>query len=93
MPDVPTMAEAGFPGFEISSWYVLLAPAHTPVEIVQAMNGVVGRCLNEPSVRARLAAVNAEAIPSTPAEAAAFVRYELANWGTIVRSIGAARAG
>ncbi len=93
MPQVPTMAEAGFPGFEISSWYVLLAPAQTPQDIVLAMNGIVNRCLGDPTVRARLAAVNSEAIPSTAEEAANFVRSELRNWGEIVRRIGVARAG
>jgi tripartite-type tricarboxylate transporter receptor subunit TctC len=87
MPDVPTMDESGFPGFEISSWYVLFAPTGTPVEIVRQLNGVITRSLADPTVRARLAAVNAEAIPSTPEEATAFVRWQLDNWGGIVRRI------
>lgn len=86
------MAEAGFPGFEISSWYVLLAPAATPPEILRSMNGIVGRCLNDPAVRARLAAVGSEAIPGTPEEAAGFIRSELVNWGNIVRRVGIDRA-
>ncbi len=87
MPDLPTMAEAGFPGFEISSWYPLFAPAGTPPEIIARLNAVVVRALNDPAARARLASMNAEAIPSTPAEARAFVEGQLANWGNIVRRI------
>lgn len=87
MPDLPTMAEAGFPGFEISSWYPLFAPAGTPPEIITRLNAVVVRALNDPTARARLASMNAEAIPSTPAEARAFVEGQLVNWGNIVRRI------
>lgn len=87
MPDLPTMAEAGFPGFEISSWYPLFAPTGTPPEIITRLNAVVVRALNDPTARARLASMNAEAIPSTPAEARAFVEGQLVNWGNIVRRI------
>ncbi len=87
MPEVPTMAEAGFPGFEISSWYPLFAPAGTPPEIVARLNAIVVAALNDPASRARLASMNAEAIPSTPAEARAYVEGQLANWGNIVRRI------
>jgi tripartite-type tricarboxylate transporter receptor subunit TctC len=87
MPDLPTMAEAGFPGFEISSWYPLFAPAGTPPEVIARLNAVVVKALNDPASRARLASMNAEAIPSTPAEARAFVEGQLANWGGIVRRI------
>lgn len=91
MPGIPTMAEAGFPGFEISSWYILLAPAKTPPEIVRRLNGIVTRSLADASVKSRLAALNAETIPSTPEEAGAFVRSELVNWGNIVRNIRGTR--
>lgn len=87
MPDVPTMAEAGFPGFEISSWYPLFAPAGTPPDVIARLNAIVVAALNEPAARARLASMNAEAIPSTPAEARAYVEGQLANWGNIVRRI------
>ena len=87
MPNIPTMAEQGFPGFEISSWYVLLAPAHTPQPIIRRLNKLVNDTLNTTEVRAQLAALNAEAIPGTPEEARDFIRSELANWGNIVRRI------
>ncbi|MEO3474277.1 tripartite tricarboxylate transporter substrate binding protein [Roseomonas sp. CAU 1739] len=87
MPDVPTMEEAGFPGFEISSWYPLFAPTGTPPEIIARLNAVVVKALNDPVSRTRLASMNAEAIPSTPTEARAYVEGQLANWGNIVRRI------
>ena len=87
MPNIPTMAEQGFPGFEITSWYVLLAPARTPQPIIRRLNKLVNDALNSPEVRAQLAGINAEAIPSTPEEARDFIRSELANWGSIVRRI------
>ena len=90
MPELPTMAEAGFPGFEISSWYPLFAPAGTPPEIISRLNAVVVKALNDPTSRARLASMNAEAIPSTPSEARAFVEGQLVNWGNIVRRIRSA---
>ncbi|MCC7426286.1 MAG: tripartite tricarboxylate transporter substrate binding protein [Alphaproteobacteria bacterium] len=86
-PELPTMAELGYPGFEISSWYILLAPANTPRPIIEKLNGVVVRALNEPETRERLAAMNAEAIPSTPEQAGAYVRQQIASWGNIVRRI------
>lgn len=87
MPDLPTMAEAGFPDFEISSWYPLFAPARTPPDIIARLNAVVVKALNDPASRTRLASMNAEAIPSTPAEARAYVEGQLTNWGNIVRRI------
>lgn len=89
LPQLPTMAEAGFPGFEISSWYILMAPARTPAAIVERMSQVARKTLDTPEALEILAKANAEAIPSTPAEARAYVVSELANWGNIVRRIGA----
>ena len=87
MPGLPTMAEQGFPGFEISSWYVLLAPARTPQPIIRRFNKLVIDTLNAPETRLQLATINAEAIGGTPEEAREFIRSELANWGGIVRRI------
>jgi len=90
MPNIPTMAEQGFPGFEISSWYVLFAPAHTPQPIIRRLNKIVNDALNSAEVRAQLAAINAEPIPGSPEDTREFVRAELANWGNIVRRISKA---
>lgn len=92
MPHLPTMAEAGFPGFEISSWYVLLAPAGTPAAIIERLNAVMKAALESREVQDRLARVNAEAIYSTPAGAREYIAGEIANWGNIVRTIRAADA-
>jgi tripartite-type tricarboxylate transporter receptor subunit TctC len=88
LPDVPTMTEAGFPGFVVTTWFVLMAPARTPPAIIARLNGAVTAALNEPQLRQRLATANAEAIPSTPDGAREFLRAELENWGGIVRQIG-----
>ena len=87
MPAIPTMIEQGFPGFEISSWYVLLAPARTPQPIIRRFNKLVADTLNTPETRQQLATINAEALPGTPEDAREFVRSELANWGNIVKRI------
>jgi len=71
----------------MSSWYILLAPARTPQPIVRRLNKLVNDTLNTPDVRQQLAAINAEAIPSTTEEAREFVRSELVNWGNIVKRI------
>lgn len=89
MPNIPTLGELGFPDFAISSWYILLAPAHTPQPIIRRLNKLVNDTLNSPDVRQQLAGINAEAIPSTPEEAREFLRSELANWGNIVKRIRA----
>lgn len=91
MPQLPTMAEAGFPGFEISSWYVLLAPAKTPQAIIDRLNRVVRNTLESTESRAQLARLNADGIPSTPAETRNYIIAEVENWGNIVKRISAGK--
>jgi tripartite-type tricarboxylate transporter receptor subunit TctC len=88
-PDLPTMAEAGLPGFDISTWYGLFAPAGTPPAIVAKWNADVTKILNSPDVRARFIADGAEPAPDTPAEFAAFIQKELAKYARIVKASGA----
>lgn len=92
MPGLPTMAEAGYPGFEISSWYVLLAPAKTPQAIIERMNQMIRKTLESPEVREQLANANAEAIPTSPAATRDYIAGEIANWGNIVKRVQAGRA-
>jgi tripartite-type tricarboxylate transporter receptor subunit TctC len=66
MPELPTMAEAGLPGFEVISWYGLLAPAGTPVDIVQRLNAIMNRSGHDPEALARLASFGAEPVETTP---------------------------
>jgi len=89
MPAVPTLAEAGVPGYEATIWMGLFAPAGLPREIVARLHGEVGRVLAAPQARAAIAATGLEVSLSTPEEFAAFVRAEHAKWGKVVRETGA----
>ena len=90
LADVPTMAEAGFPAFEVSSWQGLLAPAGTPPAIVSKLQLQVVRILALPEVRERLAVVAAEPVGSTPAQFAADIAAEIARWAEVARRAGLA---
>jgi len=89
VPDLPTMTEAGLAGFDISTWFGLLAPAGTPREIIMKWNEDVVRVLKSPDMKEHLAAQGAEAAPDTPAEFAAFIARELERYKKIVRISGA----
>jgi tripartite-type tricarboxylate transporter receptor subunit TctC len=88
LPDVPTMAEQGYAGIETTAWNGVLAPARTPVAIIQRLNGDIVRILSTPEVRQRFDAQGAEAAPSTPAEFGLFIREEIDKWGKVVRAAG-----
>jgi tripartite-type tricarboxylate transporter receptor subunit TctC len=88
-PDLPTMAEAGLRGFDISTWFGLLAPAGTPPGIVDKWNADVTKILSAPEMRERLASQGAEAAPDTPAEFARFIDSELVKYARIVKASGA----
>ncbi|MDH4181274.1 MAG: tripartite tricarboxylate transporter substrate binding protein [Betaproteobacteria bacterium] len=88
-PDLPTMAEAGMPGFDISTWFGLLAPAGTPPEVVAKWNAELVRALNSPDVREKMLAQGAEPAPTTPAEFAAFIAMERDKYARIVKASGA----
>jgi tripartite-type tricarboxylate transporter receptor subunit TctC len=88
-PDLPTMAEAGVPGFDISTWFGLLAPAGTPPEVVAKWNADVTKILTASDMRERLASQGAEAAPDTPAEFARFIDEELVKYAKIVKASGA----
>ena len=87
--DLPTMAEAGVPGFDISTWFGLLAPAGTPPSIIAKWNADVTRILESPEMRERLSAQGAEAAPMTPQQFGAFIGSELAKYARIVKASGA----
>jgi len=88
LPDVPTMAEAGFTAFEVSSWQGLLAPAGTPPAIVSKLQREIARVLALPEVRERFAAVAAEPVASTPAQFRAHIESEIARWTAVARRAG-----
>ena len=87
-PDVPTMAEAGFAGFDVSSWFGLMAPAKTPDAIVQKLNAALTKALLKPEVQKRLMDLGAVTIPMTTSEFGGFVKNEVTSWGAVVKSSG-----
>jgi len=87
-PGVPTMIEAGVPGFEVNSWSGLLAPAGTPKEIVARLNTEVARILRSTEIRERLYSFGAEPIDNTPEEFAAYINSEFIKWAKVVKAAG-----
>jgi tripartite-type tricarboxylate transporter receptor subunit TctC len=88
LPDVPTFAEAGIPGYEAMGWFGVVAPAATPPEIVAKLNEAVVGALRDPVVSARMRAVAAEPYPTSPEEFGRFIRSEMAKWGKVVSQAG-----
>ncbi|MEK6245112.1 MAG: tripartite tricarboxylate transporter substrate binding protein [Pseudomonadota bacterium] len=86
LPDVGTVAEQGYPGFETSQWYGLNAPAKTPEAIIRRLAAEAAKAARSPKVLERFAADDAEGIGSTPAEYAAFVKKEQERWSKVVRA-------
>jgi tripartite-type tricarboxylate transporter receptor subunit TctC len=86
LPDVGTVAEQGYPGFETSQWYGLNAPAKTPEAIIKRLAAEAAKAAHSASVKERFAADDAEAVGSTPAEYAAFIKKEQARWSKVVRA-------
>ena len=89
MPDLSTVSEAGVPGYEMGSWYGLLAPAGTPKEVVVRLNAEMAKILKLPDVRQRLDALGFEALLSTPEEYGAFTKNEIEKWAKVVKASGA----
>jgi len=85
MPNLPTIAESGLPGYEASSWYGVLAPAGTPREIVARLNAELVKALAQPEVRASLLAEGAEPIGGSPEQFAAHIRSEMERLGKLIR--------
>ena len=89
LPEVPTIAESGLPGFEASSWYCIVAPAGVPKPIVTKLHTALVALLNSPEIRDRLAADGAVVETTTPEGLAAFVRSEITRWSKVVKASGA----
>jgi tripartite-type tricarboxylate transporter receptor subunit TctC len=88
LPDVPTIAEQGFPGYEINSWQGAFAPAGTPKDVIAKVNGEMVRLVRSPEVRERISREGADPVGSSPAEFAARVESEIAKWTRVVKSSG-----
>ena len=89
LPDVPTIAEAGVPGYEATSWFGLLAPAATPPEIVNKIDAALIKIYANPELRKKIADQGAEPVVEKPEQFAAFIKAETAKWGKVVRESGA----
>ena len=87
-PEVPTIGEAGIPGYQVDSWNGLLAPAGTPPEIVNRFAGAVQQGYKDPATRKRLEEMGTEPVGDSPAEFRAFVQAELRKWGSFVKQSG-----
>jgi tripartite-type tricarboxylate transporter receptor subunit TctC len=88
-PDIPTMAESGVAGYEVSAWDGILAPAGTPAPVVDKLNAAIRKALDDPQVRNALIARGAQPVPGTPEAFARHIRAETEKWATVVRQSGA----
>jgi tripartite-type tricarboxylate transporter receptor subunit TctC len=88
MPDVPTVAEAGVPGFAAQTWAAWLAPAHTPRPIILKMNAELSAALQKSAVAEHMLSLGAEPFESTPEQAVAYIKSELVNWATVAKASG-----
>ncbi len=90
LPEVPTLAESGFPDFEDRSWIAFFAPANTPASVVQLLNSEINRALRQPEVRERLLAIGIDPQTLSQGEFTEYVRSEVAKWGEIIKTTGIA---
>ncbi|MEQ1775367.1 MAG: tripartite tricarboxylate transporter substrate binding protein [Burkholderiales bacterium] len=86
LPDLPTVAEAGVPGFSASGWYGMMAPVATPKDIVARLNADITRVLRMPDITDRLNSMAAEPAPGTPEQFSAFIRTEIDKWAKVVKA-------
>jgi tripartite-type tricarboxylate transporter receptor subunit TctC len=88
LPEVPTVAEAGLPDFDVTTWYGVLAPAGTPRPVVARLNGELVKILYSADMKDKLNALGTDPVTSTPEEFAAYLRQETAKWAEVVRKAG-----
>jgi tripartite-type tricarboxylate transporter receptor subunit TctC len=88
LPDLPTVAESGYPGYEFVVWYAFVAPAATPAPIVARLNAEINKAVGDPDMKKKFAALGANLTVSKPDECAAFVKSELAVWGKLMADVG-----
>jgi tripartite-type tricarboxylate transporter receptor subunit TctC len=85
LPEVPTVAEAGLPGFEVTTWYGILAPSGTPRPIIARLNAELVKVMHSPEMKERLAGIGTDPVTSTPEEFAAYIHAEIGKWGDVIR--------
>ena len=86
LPDVPTVAESGVPGYEATSWYAMLAPSKTPATIVKQLNEEMVKALSADDMREMMARGGVEPLGNTPPQAMEFVKTEITQWGKVIRT-------
>jgi tripartite-type tricarboxylate transporter receptor subunit TctC len=90
-PGVPTIAQAGVPGYDVTIWYAILGPAGLPKDVVAKLSAAIRQVVRQPGMDKKLQAIGADPMTQTPQEFAAFIRKESGKWGRIVRESGAAQ--
>ena len=88
MPDIPTVAESGYPDFDVVSWWGILAPAGVPREIISKLHMQIVKILAMPDVKAKLAEQGADAASNTPEQFAAYIKSEITKWGRLIKELG-----
>jgi tripartite-type tricarboxylate transporter receptor subunit TctC len=88
IPQLPPIAESGVPGFNVSSWYALFAPAKTPPDIIRKLNADILTALADPTTRARLEQLGVTVVGSTPEELGRLLKSEMDKWGPIIKEAG-----
>ena len=86
MPQIPTISEAGLPGYELGSWYGLFAPAGTPQSIVRRLHSEIVKAINDPALKQQFSALSAEAVGSTPEEFREVLRKDIVKWAKVARA-------
>ena len=88
LPDVPTIAEAGVAGYEVSGWYGVLAPPNVPKALVTRINREINRILNDPETSKTLSQQGADPLPGSPEHFAAIIKVDLTKWAKVVAAAG-----
>jgi tripartite-type tricarboxylate transporter receptor subunit TctC len=89
LPEVPTIAESGFPGFEATTWHALVVPAGTPKDVIATLHRATAATVNDPPVRKALTDLGVDVVGGTPEELRAYVKSEIPKWAEVVRASGA----
>ena len=87
-PEIPTVAESGVPGFDVTAWYGVSAPIKTPRPIIEKLNAEFVRAVKSPDLRGRLIAQGADPVGNTPEQYAAFVQNEITKWAKVIKAAG-----
>ncbi len=88
VPNIPTVAESGIPGYEVTNWFGVSAPAKTPRAIIDRLNSEIVRALNSPDLRERMTAQGADPVGNTPEQYTAFIQNEIVKWAKVIQAAG-----